>query len=709
MKQILQSLKDGRTEVADVPVPSVRPGCVLIRSSTSLISAGTERMLVSFGKSNYLNKARSQPDKVREVIDKVKNDGVLATYEAVQSKLETPLPLGYCNCGYVVGVGDGVDEFSIGDRVVSNGFHAEFVSVPKNLCAKVPTGVSDEDACFTVAAAIGLQGIRLAEPAIGECVVVIGLGLIGLLTVQMLRAQGCIVLGVDFEEDRLQLARIYGAETVTADDGDAIEEKVATLSRGIGADAVIITASTASNDPIKQAANVSRKRGKIVLVGVVGLELARSDFYEKELTFQVSCSYGPGRYDPSYEEGGNDYPVGFVRWTEQRNFMAVLDLLASGRIEVGKLVTHRFKIDNGDAAMDLLMANSSSLGIVLQYPESATAMSEGSAQRVLLHDADVTQQSDTSLAFLGAGNYAGRILIPAFARGGAHLHTLVSAGGVSSVHFGSKHGFLEATTDGQSVMNDERINIVAIATRHHLHSEQILSSLRSGKHVFCEKPLCINLDELGEIEKEASSRPNQHLMIGFNRRFAPLVIKMKSLLSDIDQPKTVVMTINAGEIEPDHWTQDPTIGGGRIVGECCHFIDLARFLVGASVCDWSATAIGDHPAIDIKDDKVSITLRFQDGSFAVINYLSNGHKSVPKERLEVFTAGRVLKLENFRTLKGYGWNGFKKLSNFKQDKGQNNCVAAFMSSVRSGESTPIPRAEIFESSRLAIEIADSVR
>ena len=707
MKQILQSLKTGDTWLAEVPSPRVGFGNLLVHTNITLVSAGTERMLVEFGKANWIDKARQQPDKVRMVLDKVRTDGLAATFDAVQSKLDQPLALGYCNVGMVADVGRGVEGLSAGDRVVSNGKHAEVVCVPKNLCARIPDSVSDEHASFTVLAAIGLQGIRLVGPTMGECVVVTGLGLIGLLTVQMLRAHGCRVLGIDFDPARLELARRFGADVVNPGAGEDVLAAAQAFSRGRGVDAVIITASTKSNEPVSQAANMCRKRGRIVLVGVTGLELSRADFYEKELSFQVSCSYGPGRYDPSYEEGGNDYPVGFVRWTEQRNFEAVLDLMAAGQLDVEPLISHRFPLERAVEAYELLSSGQPSLGILLAYPQSDAGRL--SQRQVKLEPAAPAHAvGKATVAFLGAGNYAGRVLIPAFKAAGAVLHSVVSSGGVSAVHYGKKHGFAHASTDASAVLDDSAVDTVVVATRHDAHARQVLDALRSGKHVFCEKPLCLTLDELHRIEVEACARPAQLLMLGFNRRFAPQVVKTKQLLSTLAEPKSFVMTVNAGAIPAEHWTQDKAVGGGRIVGEGCHFIDLLRHLAGAPIVSWHAESLGRHPALAIADDKATMMLRFADGSVGTIHYLANGDKGFPKERLEVFCAGRVLQLDNFRKLRGWGWKGFSRMNLWRQDKGQAACAAAFVRAVRSGSPCLIPLDEVLEVSRISIEVQQAL-
>ncbi|WP_018718416.1 bi-domain-containing oxidoreductase [Arhodomonas aquaeolei] len=724
MKQILQNLKDGSTVLADVPRPYAGRRQLLINTHATLVSAGTERMLVEFGKGNWVQKARQQPDKVRMVLEKMRTDGVAATMDAVRSKLDQPLALGYCNVGTVAGVGEDVTGFSVGDRVASNGKHAEAVVVPENLCARVPDAVSDEAASFTVLGAIGLQGIRLVNPTLGECVVVTGLGLIGLLTVQMLRAQGCRVLGIDLDPERLALAERFGAEVMNPGAGEDVLARGEAFSRGRGVDAVLITASTRSNEPVRQAAQMCRKRGRIVLVGVTGLELSRADFYEKELSFQVSCSYGPGRYDPDYEERGQDYPVGFVRWTEQRNFEAVLDLMASGAVDVDPLISHRFSIDDAADAYDLLASDEPSLGILLEYQgaadderasaiEAPTGRIETGARTVQLEaNTAAPARGDGSavrVAFLGAGNYAGRVLMPAFQGAGAIMHTVVSNGGVSATHYGKKFGFQHASTDIEATLADDTVDAVVVATRHDAHAAQVLEALRAGKHVFCEKPLCLTREELTEIEQETRARPGQRLMVGFNRRFAPHVVRAKELLARVDAPKSVIVTVNAGAIPADHWTQNAAVGGGRIIGEACHFIDLARHLVGAPIATHGAFSLGPHAGVEVTEDKATIQLGFADGSQATIHYLANGHKGFPKERVEVFAAGRILQLDNFRRLRVWGWPNPRRARLWRQDKGSKATPAQFLEAVRHLGPDPIPQGELIEVSRTAIEVAEDVR
>lgn len=723
MKQILQNLASGETSLADIPSPQVRDGRLLIQTSRSLVSVGTERMLVEFGKANLLDKARQQPDKVRMVLDKVKTDGVLPTFDAVRSKLDQPLPLGYCNVGTVLQVGQGVAGFFVGDRVASNGKHAEMVCVPKNLCARVPDSVSDEAAAFTVIGAIALQGIRLVAPALGEAIVVTGLGLIGIITVQLLRAHGCRVLGIDFDAEKLELARRFGAEVVDLSSGGDPVAAALSFSRGRGVDGVLITASAKSNEPVHQAALMCRKRGRIVLVGVTGLELSRADFYEKELTFQVSCSYGPGRYDPLYEEGGQDYPFGFVRWTEQRNFEAVLDMLADRRLNVEPLISHRFPLEQATQAYELLGSGKSSLGIILQYPDGAEKSEAELLNQMVKIVQTVRREDKVRIGVIGSGNYATQVLIPALSKTGAVMKSVASATGVSGVHSGKKYGFEEATTDSAVLINDSDINTVVIATRHDSHARFVCEALKRGKHVFCEKPLALTREELREIERtyhevydNSPSAPFEKegrnpiagplLMVGFNRRFAPQVQKLKSLLAGVKEPKSFIMTVNAGTIPAEHWTQDKAVGGGRIIGEGCHFIDLLRFLADAPIVSVQAIGMGQAPGMAVRDDKVSFNLGFADGSFGTVHYLANGHKSFPKERLEVFCAGRVVQLDNFRRMRAYGWPGFAKMNLWRQDKGQEACAASFVDAIRNGRPSPIPFEELVEVTRMSFDVAN---
>lgn len=709
MKQILQSLKNGATEIADIPVPEVKSGHLLIQTAKSLISPGTEKMLVSFGEASLLEKARQQPDKVRMVVNKIKTDGLLPTIAAVRQKLDQLIPMGYSNVGKVIALGEGVCDFAIGDRVVSNGAHAEVVSVAKNLCCKIPDAVTDDEAVFAILGAIALQGIRLAAPQLGEAFVVIGLGLIGLLTVQLLRANGIRVLGIDLDADKTLLAEKLGAEmAITCSKDTDVYLAAHKFSRNRGVDGVIITCATQSNQPIEQAAKMCRKRGRITLVGVSGLHLSRADFYEKEISFQVSCAYGPGRYDNHYERDGEDYPLPFVRFTAQRNFEAFLDILASRTINVAPLITHRFAIANAKVAYETLTQENTEnmIGIVLDYPEQASTLHERTIHlpALNLETAKTPSLKKVAIGFIGAGNYGSRVLIPAFKKTKAQCKMIACENGISGAAVCKNFNIATVTTDSHDLIENHDINTIVIATRHNTHAGLVLKALAADKHVFVEKPLCLTHTELADIEQALGST-NKLLMVGFNRRFAPQIRKIKSLLQQCYIPKSFIMTVNAGAIEKTHWTQDPKIGGGRIIGEVCHFIDLLRFLAGSAIKDFHLTALND---VTLSNDKISISLAFADGSFGIIHYLANGHVSFPKERLEVFAGGSVLQLDNFRKLRGFGWPGFKRMNLWRQDKGQLACAAAFVDAIANNLPSPIAVDEILEVARITITIANSL-
>ncbi|QDP72370.1 zinc-binding dehydrogenase [Legionella israelensis] len=710
MKQILQDLTKGATYLINAPSPQNSSDTILIHTQISLISSGTERMLVEFGKASYLEKARQQPEKVKQVIEKIKTDGLMSTIAAVRSKLEQPLALGYCNVGVVAEVGANIKQFKPGDRVVSNGPHADLVKIPKNLCALIPDNVDNESAAFTVIASIGLQGIRLAQPSLGEAFVVIGAGLIGLLTIQLLKAHGCRVLAIDLDDEKLKLAKEFGAETCNPSTGEDPVNAGMAFSRGHGVDGVIITASTKSNDPVKQAARMCRKRARIILVGVTGLNLERADFYEKELSFQVSCSYGPGRYEEAYENKGLDYPIGFVRWTEQRNFEAVLDMMASGLLNVKPLITHKYVFEEAPKAYQALAEDYSALGILLKYTSDDQTRT---VKEIALQDSIQFDSAKAVLGVIGAGNYASRTLLPAFKTHGTQFHTLVSAGGMNGVIHGKKWGFQTASSDVEGMLTNKSINTVVIVTRHNTHAQLVMKALNAGKHVFVEKPLALSLEELAGIEAvyhTANISGNKlHLMVGFNRRFSPHIRKIKTLLHATNEPKSFIMTMNAGAIPAEHWTQDIEIGGGRIIGEACHYIDLMRFLAGFEIISVQAKCMGGHSLNQINEDKATIVLGFADGSFGTIHYLANGSPQFPKERIEIFTAGRILQLDNFRKLKGYGWPGFKRMNLWKQDKGQAECCRSFIEAIEQGNDTPIPFNEVMEVAKASINAAQQLR
>jgi predicted dehydrogenase len=702
MRQVIQSLADGSIEAVEVPAPQARSGNLLIETTATLLSAGTERMLLEFGKSNLLQKAMSQPQRVKDVVAKMKTDGVLETLEAVRAKLDQPVPLGYCNAGRVIAVGPGVEGFKAGDRVASNGPHAEIVAVPSTLCARIPDGVADDAAAFTPLAAIALQGVRLIRPTLGEKVAVFGLGLIGLALVQILRANGCRVLGIDFDPAKLAIAKRFGAETVNLSAGEDPVAAGMAFSDGRGMDAVLIAAATKSNDPVTQAAKMSRKRGRIVLVGVTGLTLDRADFYEKELSFQVSCSYGPGRYDSEYEDRARDYPFGFVRWTEQRNFEAVLDLMQDGTLTLGELITHRFDIGSAACAYDALGGDKAAMGIVLTYPQR-----DAKTARTVTVTGEAGQPGGACLAVIGAGNFAARVLSPAMKAAGAQLRTVVSQGGVSAVISGRQTGFVEASSDVETVFANPEIDAIVVATRHDSHADLAEKSLLAGKSVFVEKPLALDEAALDSIvsawtrAREGGAAPI--VMVGFNRRFAPLAVKMKGMLDQLSEPKTFIVTVNAGSIPADHWTQNMQVGGGRIVGEACHFIDLLRYLTGAPIEAIHSIRLG-KAAGGMADDKATIVLEFADGSHGTIHYFANGSKAFPKERIEAFGGGRILQLDNFRKLQGWGWPGFSKTGG-RLDKGYDACSLAFVRALKTGEGSPIPFDELIEISRWSIRAA----
>jgi len=698
VKQIIQNLKSGETILEEVPVPQVRAGQVLIKTHRSLVSLGTEKMLVNFGKANFIDKARQQPDKVKMVLNKIKTDGLRPTMDAVFRKLGEPLPLGYCNVGEVVAVGKGVDEFQIGDRVASNGNHAEVVSVPKNLVAKIPDDVPYDEAAFTVIGAIALQGIRLINPTFGETIVVTGLGLIGLVATQLLKANGCKVIGLDFDEAKVALAKQWGIEAYNVASADPIE-LVMSATGTIGADGVLITASTSSNDVISQAANMSRKKGRIVLVGVIGLNIQRSDFFKKELSFQVSSSYGPGRYDDEYELKGNDYPIGYVRWTEKRNFEAILSALSNGQLDVKPLISEIVELDDYNTIYGN-MGNSKSIASILKYSEDISIN-------------DTTIQLDPSKRFegekgvvgiIGAGNYTKAMILPNLSKLNAPIKYIASANGLSSTISAKKFGIAATTTNYQDILQDKDVDAVVITTRHNLHANQVVESLEAGKHVFVEKPLALNYEDLGRIE-EAYANSDKTLTIGFNRRFSPFIQDARKQLGSGNTPINVIATMNAGFIPPEVWVQDMEIGGGRILGEACHLIDLITFLTGSMVDSIVMNALGPNPKENT--DNASILLKYKNGSQGVINYFSNGSKAYSKERVEIYSQNRTMVIDNFRKSFYYGFKskGMKK----RQDKGQTNLFRTYINSLKNGGKEIIPYGEIMNTSKAVIAAIDSLK
>jgi len=712
MKQILQSFKTGETTLEEVPAPMVGRGSLLIQTTRSLVSMGTERMLVEFGKSSLISKAQQQPDKVKQVLDKIKTEGLVPTLEAVFNKLEQPLPLGYCNVGKVIAIGEGVTEFNIGDRVASNGQHAEYVNIPKNLVAKIPDQISDEEATFTVIGSIGLQGIRLCNPVFGETIVVIGLGLIGLLTAQMLLANGCRVIGIDINTEKCALADKWGIISVNPGAGSDPVKAVLEATEGIGADGIIITASAKTNDIISQAAKMSRKRGRIVLVGVVGLNISRAEFYEKELSFQVSCSYGPGRYDENYEQKGLDYPISFVRWTEKRNFEAVLQAIGSNIIKVKELITEVIDLEDyqkiyGD------IGHSRSIASILKYNEKefdSDNASDKQRNTIILENRSF-KGSKGVIGVIGAGNFTKMTMLPALKGAGAGLKYIASSGGVTGTALAKKYGFTHSTTDYRQIIEDNDVDTVFITTRHNSHAKFVVEAIKAGKNVFVEKPLALNqiqLDEIIEAYRSASLQLplSPTLTVGFNRRFSPHIQAIKKTLGDNPGPINVTATMNAGAIPANVWVHDVQIGGGRIIGEACHYLDLCVFLTGSEIRSVCMNSMGENPKENT--DNASILVKFKNGSNAVINYFANGAKSYSKERLEVFSRDRVFIMDNFRTTKGFDAKGFKNL-NTKIDKGHKAQFQTYIKRIQDGGEALIPFSEIINVTKASFAAIESMR
>ena len=698
MKQIIQDLKNGDTLLEEVPVPRVKSGSVLIKTTRTLVSLGTEKMLVDFGKANFIQKAKQQPDKVKMVLDKVKTDGLLPTMEAVFNKLGQPLPLGYCNVGEVVEIGKGVTEFSVGDRVASNGNHAEYVCIPKNLVAKIPDNVSDEEAAFTVIGAIALQGIRLLNPTFGETIVVVGLGLIGLITAELLKANGCNVIGFDFDPQKITIAKEKGITVVNPADGTDQVKFVESVTNGIGADGVIITASSKSNEIISQSAKMCRKRGRIVLVGVVGLNISRADFYEKEISFQVSCSYGAGRYDEEYEQKGNDYPIGYVRWTEKRNFEAVLNAISKNTLDVKPLITDRIPLaDYNKIYGDI--SNSRSIASILEYS------SQEDQKRTIQLEDKIYEGQKGVIGIIGAGNFTSSTILPNLKKLNANMKYIASSGGLSSTIMAKKHGITNSTTDYYEMLKDSEVDLVFITTQHNMHAKMTLDAMKAGKNIFVEKPLALTHEELDQIIEIHQSN-DVNVSVGFNRRFASLAKKMKKLIGDGTNPVNVVATMNAGFIPKDVWVHDMSVGGGRIIGEACHYIDLCSYLTGSKVTAVCMNAMGVSP--EDNTDNASILLKYENGSNAVINYFANGSKAYSKERVEVYSQERTLVMDNWRKLKGYGFKGFSSKSS-KQDKGHFNQFKALIDQQINGGLPIISFDEIVNTTRAAFSAIESLR
>ncbi len=696
MKQVEQNYRTGVLRVIDAPAPGAAPGSALVRSRVSLISAGTEKQIVDLARSSLAGKAMARPDLVRQVLRKVKSEGLAAVARKVRAKIDTPFPLGYSLAGEVVEAGSG-SGVAAGERVACAGAgianHAEFNAVPKNLMVRIPAGVDDEAASFVTVGAIALQGVRIAAPTLGERVVVLGLGLVGLLTVQLLKANGCRVLGFDPNPERVRLAVELGADAAVS---EALAAAVAGFTGGNGADAVIVAASTKSSDPLNEAAEISRLKGRVVLVGMVGMTIDREPFYKRELDLRLSLSYGPGRHDPAYEAEGHDYPLAYVRWTEQRNMEAFLELVASGRVTPQRLVTHRFPIDEADKAYALMDGDEPYLAILLTYPNG-----EARPARAVSVGARAAPATGDGIAFIGFGNYARSVLLPAVRRaGGGPLATVVTASGLSAHAGAEKHGFARAATDPEEAFADPGISTIFIATRHDSHGALAMRALEAGKHVFVEKPLALTGEELRAVIEAAEAAPGI-LTVGFNRRFAPMIAEAKAALGGRTGPLAMTYRVNAGAVPRDNWVHGAQ-GGGRILGEACHFIDTLAALAGGV----PETVEAVRPAG--LDDSVAAVLRFSDGSVGTILYSSIGDPAVAKERIEIFGSGIVVEIDDFSAI-SISRGGKTRRRKAAQDKGQANLVRAFLTAAARGEAPPIPLRELERVSAATLALANGGR
>jgi predicted dehydrogenase/threonine dehydrogenase-like Zn-dependent dehydrogenase len=710
MKQLLQNMRDGKAVVAEVPAPAVRRGFALVRTAASLVSAGTERMVVEFAEKSLVGKARSRPDLVRQVLDKARREGILPTIRAAFNRLDQPMALGYASAGTIIEAGEGLEGFQAGDRVAcaGSGFavHAEYAAVPRNLLVRLPESVSFEEGAFATLAAIALHGFRLSQAQLGERVAVVGLGLLGLLAVQIARAAGCEVFGIDLAPERVELARRLGVRAGLR--GEA-ESMAGALTQGRGFDCVLVCADTRSNDPLLLAGTLARDRGVVVAVGSVGMSIPRSLYYNKELDFKISRSYGPGRYDPAYEERGQDYPPGYVRWTEGRNLEAVLALMAAGKLDVKPLITHRFAISEAAAAYAVITGKQKKpfLGVLLTYPQAAD--DKEPVRKVTLPASRSASLDRPVLGVLGAGIYASAVFLPVIQRAGnARLGGIVSAAGLNARYAAQKYGFGFASSDEEDILANPEINLVVVLTRHNQHARQVLAALRAGKHVYCEKPLALTQVELDEIESVLKVDDAPLLTVGFNRRFAPLAIQLKTAFAQRAEPFVAHYRINAGYLPLNHWLQDPAVGGGRILGEACHFIDFLSYLAGAAPVSVQAAALPDGGRY--RRDNALLTLTFADGSLGSLAYLANGDKTFPKERVEVFCAGTVGVLEDFRSLELVR-DGNRHLSRslLGQDKGHQAAWAGFLARIKAGGPPPIPYDQLLAVSRIAIRVEEALR
>lgn len=713
MKQLFQNMKNGETSIKELPIPHPGKGNALVQTAFSLVSAGTERTLVEFSEKNIAAKAVSRPDLVKQVLNKAKREGILSSVQAAFNRLDQPMFPGYSSAGTIVALGEGMQGFKIGDRVACGGgnhaVHAEYEVVPRNLLVKIPDTVSFEEAAFATLGSVAIHGFRLASPQLNDTVLVIGLGLLGLMEVQIAKAAGCRVMGMDLSKPRIKQARDFGVEAWSRGE---IEDRVPQFTKGRGFDHVLICAGSKDNDSIELAGRLCRDRGEVIAIGAVGLEIPRKIYYEKELSVMVSRSYGPGRYDANYEERGQDYPIGYVRWTEGRNMESFVDLVADGKIDVRSLISHRIPIERGEEAYSLITGkkNEPFLGVLLEYPQKAE-MPENHAvsiDRVQLQSAP--EGTKPNIGVLGAGNYANATFLPVMKDSANRcvLKSIASGSGGKARHSAEKFGFEKVETDGNAILTDPEIADVVLLTPHSLHAAQTITALENGKNVYCEKPAALSLLSLAQVRQCVLAHPDQLYMVGYNRRFAPLALELKQSFADCAEPLAMHYTVNAGFIPPTHWTQDPEVGGGRILGEGCHFIDFMIWLCGSLPERVNAFCLPDSGKYN--EDNVSIQLYFANGSVGTINYLANGDKAYAKERVEVFGGGRIGILNDFRTLDLWKDGDHKQnRSALRQDKGHAGSWNSFLAAAHSGIKAPIGYDEIFGGMLACFCAIESVR
>lgn len=705
MQQLTQELKSGKMEILEVPFPALGPGQLMIRTQYSVISAGTEGKTVTDARKGYIAKARSRQKEVKQVIEMIKLNGLRSTYQFVMNKLDAPSALGYSAAGEVIAMSQDVTGFKVGDYVACGGnsaSHADVLAVPVNLCVKVPREVDLKQAAFTTIAAIAIQGIRQTDLRMGENCLIIGMGLIGQMTSKILSASGIHSICVDVSDKQVQQAKEAGIANVYNRNMAGVEDIIAGFSKGNGVDAIIITAGTSSLDPVEFAGKVARKKGKVVIVGAVPTGFDRANYYKKELDLRMSMSYGPGRGDSDYEEKGIDYPIGYVRWTENRNMQSFVDLLALGRLDISGLISHTYSLENAPEAYDMILSKQEAFnGIVLEYDQELVP-----ERRVALKSTIFPAQ-DANIGMIGAGNFAQGTLLPKM-KGNCNFVGIATARGNMARYVGTKYAFNYCAGSADELFTDNNINTMFVTTRHNSHAEYVIKAIESDKHVFVEKPLAMNEVELTAIreayEKAVERGTAKHVMVGFNRRFAPAVTQISKLFA-ASHAKSINIRINSGVMPPDHWVNDPEIGGGRIIGEGCHFVDLAMFLAGAPITSVSANALEDAHRLY---NTVTINLEFANGSVAAVNYFANGNKNMPKEQIEVFCGGTIAIIDDFKTLTVYG-NGVKKTKFKGQDKGHETEVLAFLDAIKNGKPQPIPFEECYASSLATIKVLESIR